>query len=218
MNKNNNKIKRYPPKEEKINIISHFVGFILSIIGSIILVVHAILTATIWSVVSFSIFGLTLILLYLISTIYHSTKDDNLRKKMRILDHCSIFLLIAGTYTPFSLLSLHGKTGWIIFGTVWSLALIGIVLKIFFTGKYNFLSTLMYILMGWVIVLAIKPLIKNLPPEGVILLFAGGISYTLGGILYGIKKIKFNHAIFHFFVLIGSLSHYFAMFFVTLAK
>ena len=135
---------------------------------------------------------------------------------MNIIDHVSIYVLIAGTYTPFTLVTLKGAIGWVIFGISWGLALMGIILKLFFTGKYDLISTIMYVFMGWVIVFAIKPLIHHLPLEGLLWLFAGGISYTIGAILYSINKIKFNHAIFHVLVLIGSFCHFVSVFFYVL--
>ena len=209
-------IKYYSPIEEKINIISHAIGFILSIVALVLLVTHANLHGDVWHIVSFSIFGASLIILYAASTFYHSAKKSELRNRLKIIDHASIYVLIAGTYTPFTLVTLNGTIGWVIFGTSWGLALTGIILKLFFTGKYNLISTIMYVLMGWVIVFAIKPLINNLPFEGLLWLFAGGISYTIGAILYSIKKIKFNHAIFHMFVLMGSFCHFMSVFFYVL--
>ncbi len=209
-------IKYYSPIEEKINIISHAVGFILSIAALVFLVMHANLHGDVWHIVSFGIFGASLIILYAASTFYHSAKKPELRIRLKIIDHSSIYVLIAGTYTPFTLVTLHGTIGWVIFGASWGLALTGIILKLFFTGKYNFISTIMYVSMGWVIVFAIKPLINNLPLEGLLWLFAGGISYTIGAILYSIKRIKFNHAIFHMFVLIGSFCHFMSVFFYVL--
>lgn len=209
-------IKYYSPIEEKINIISHAIGFILSIVAFVLLVMHANLHGDVWYIVSFSIFGASLIILYAASTFYHSAKKSELRNRLKIIDHASIYVLIAGTYTPFTLVTLNGTIGWVIFGTSWGLALTGIILKLFFTGKYNLISTIMYVLMGWVIVFAIKPLINNLPLEGLLWLFAGGISYTIGAILYSIKKIKFNHAIFHMFVLMGSFCHFMSVFFYVL--
>lgn len=209
-------IKYYSPIEEKINIISHAIGFILSIVALVLLVTHANLHGDVWHIVSFSIFGASLIILYAASTFYHSAKKSELRNRLKIIDHASIYVLIAGTYTPFTLVTLNGTIGWVIFGTSWGLALTGIILKLFFTGKYNLISTIMYVLMGWVIVFAIKPLINNLPFEGLLWLFAGGISYTIGAILYSIKKIKFSHAIFHMFVLIGSFCHFMSVFFYVL--
>ncbi len=209
-------IKYYSPIEEKINIISHATGFILSIVAFVLLVTHANLHGDVWHIVSFSIFGASLIILYAASTFYHSAKKSELRNRLKIIDHASIYVLIAGTYTPFTLVTLKGTIGWVIFGTSWGLALTGIILKLFFAGKYNLISTIMYVLMGWVIVFAIKPLINNLPLEGLLWLFAGGISYTIGAILYSIKKIKFNHAIFHMFVLIGSFCYFMSVFFYVL--
>jgi len=210
------RIKYYSPIEEKINIISHAIGFILSIVAFVLLVTHANLHGDVWHIVSFSIFGASLIILYAASTFYHSAKKPELRNRLKIIDHASIYILIAGTYTPFTLVTLNGTIGWVIFGTSWGLALTGIILKLFFTGKYNLISTIMYVLMGWVIVFAIKPLINNLPLEGLLWLIAGGISYTIGAILYSIKKIKFNHAIFHMFVLLGSFCHFMSVFFYVL--
>ena len=209
-------IKYYSPIEEKINIISHAVGFILSIVALLLLVRHATQHGDVWHIVSFSIFGASLIILYAASTFYHSTKKSELRNSLNIIDHASIYILIAGTYTPFTLVTLKGTIGWVIFGISWGLALTGIILKLFFTGKYNLMSTIMYVLIGWVIVFAIKPLINNLPLEGLLWLLAGGISYTIGAILYGVKKIKFNHAIFHMFVLMGSFCHFMSVFFYVL--
>lgn len=209
-------IEYYSPIEEKINIISHTTGFILSIVAFVLLVMHASLHGDVWQIVSFSIFGASLIILYGASTLYHSAKNPLLRNKLNIIDHASIYVLIAGTYTPFTLVTLKGTIGWVIFGISWGLALTGIILKLFFTGKYDLISTIMYVFMGWVIVFAIKPLIHHLPLEGLLWLFAGGISYTIGAILYSIKKIKFNHAVFHILVLIGSFCHFVSVFFYVL--
>jgi len=208
--------KYYSPIEEKINIISHAVGFILSIVALVLLVRHATLHGDVWHIVSFSIFGASLILLYAASTFYHSARKSEVRNRLKIIDHASIYALIAGTYTPFTLVTLKGTIGWVIFGASWGLALTGIILKLFFTGKYDLISTIMYVFMGWIIVFAIKPLINNLPLEGLLWLIAGGVSYTIGAILYSIKKIKFNHAIFHMFVLIGSFCHFMSVFFYVL--
>ncbi len=209
-------IKYYSPIEESINIISHAIGLMLSIVALVFLVRHANLYGNVWHVVSFSIFGASLISLYAASTFYHSAKKPELRRKLRIFDHATIYVLIAGTYTPFTLVTLNGSTGWVIFGVSWGLAFTGIILKLFFTGKYNLISTLMYVFMGWIIVFAIKPLIENLSSDGLFWLVAGGMAYTTGAILYSIKKIKFNHAIFHLFVLIGSFCHFVAVYFYIL--
>jgi len=212
----NKEIKYYSPTEEKINIISHAIGFVLGIVGLVLLVLRASQYGDAMHIVSVGIFGASLITLYAASTIYHSAKKPELREKLRVLDHTSIYVLIAGSYTPFSLVILYDTIGWVIFGFAWGLAFTGIILKLFFTGKYNLLSTILYVFMGWIIIFAIKPLIHNLPHEGLIWLLSGGISYTVGAILYSIKKIKFNHAIFHIFVLIGSFCHYVSVFFYVL--
>ncbi len=208
--------KYYSPIEENINITSHAIGFILSMVALVLLVRHATQHGDVWHIVSFSIFGASLIILYAASTFYHSAKKSELRNRLNIIDHASIYVLIAGTYTPFTLVTLKGTIGWVIFGISWGLALTGIVLKLFFTGKYNLMSTIMYVLMGWVIVFAIKPLVNNLPLAGLLWLVAGGIAYTMGAILYGIKKIEFNHAIFHMFVLTGSFCHFMSVYFYVL--
>ena len=215
--KNIEAVKYYSPIEERINIVSHAIGFILSIVALVLLVRHASLHGNVWHIVSFSVFGASLIILYATSTVYHSVKQPELRSRLRIMDHASIYVLIAGTYTPFTLVTLNGSTGWVIFGVSWGLALSGIILKLFFTGKYKLISTLMYVFMGWIIVFAIKPLINNLSSDGLFWLVTGGMAYTIGAILYSIKKIKFNHAIFHVFVLMGSFCHFVSVFFYVLS-
>lgn len=210
------KITYYDPKEEKLNVISHFVGLILSVIALVLLVTNASLYGSSWHIVSFSIYGASLIVLYSASTLYHYTQSPNLRKKLNVFDHAAIYVLIAGTYTPFALVVLPGWVGWAIFGVSWALAIFGIIFKLYYTGKYDKISTIAYVLMGWLIVFAIKPLIHNLPFEGLIWLLAGGLFYTVGAILYSIKSLKYNHAIFHIFVLLGSFSHFMSVFFYVL--
>ena len=205
-------IKFYSPLEEKINVTTHAAGLVLSVIVLVLLVTRAIRQGNIWHIVSFSIFGVSLCVLYAASTFYHNSKEPELRSKLRVFDHASIYVLIAGTYTPYTIVTLNGLTGWVIFGISWGLAISGIILKLFFTGKYDFISTLMYVFMGWIIIFAIKPLLINLSSDGIFWLIAGGISYTLGAVIYSIKKIKFNHAIFHIFVLIGSGCHFLSIY------
>ena len=209
-------VKYYSPMEEKINIASHAIGFLLSIVALFLLVRHALFNGGVLHIVSFSIYGVSLIVLYASSTFYHSAKKPKLRNKLRVFDHASIYILIAGTYTPYALITLNGELGWILFGLSWGIASIGVVLKLFFTGKYKLISTLMYIFMGWMIVFFIDPLIDALSSDGLIWLVVGGISYTVGAIIYSIKKIQFNHAIFHIFVLVGSFSHFASVFFHVL--
>lgn len=205
--------KFYSPKEEKWNVISHAFGLALSIIAAYFLVVRASGFANIKMTISFVVFGVSLILLYAASTFYHNAKDPALRFKLKILDHIGIFILIAGTYTPFALVTLGGSIGWIILSVAWGIAFLGTILKIFFTGRFKVLSTLMYVGMGWIIIFAIKPLIENLSSGGLWWLFAGGFFYTLGAILYSISRINYNHAWFHLFVLLGSFCHFMAIFF-----
>jgi len=209
-------VKFYSPLEEGINIVSHAIGLVLSVVALILLLRHANLHGNIWHVVSFAIFGVSLICLYAASTFYHSSRKPELRRRLRIIDHATIYILIAGTYTPFTLITLSGSIGWVIFGVSWGLAIAGIILKLFFTGKYNLVSTLMYVFMGWIIVFAVKPLINNLSSDGLFWLVAGGMAYTTGAILYSIKIVKFNHAIFHIFVLIGSFCHFISVYFHVL--
>ena len=209
-------VKFYPPLEEKINIYSHALGFLLSLVATVLLVNHAMTDGTVWHVVSFSIFGASLVVLFAASAIYHSATQPAARSRLRIVDHATIYILIAGTYTPFTLVTLNGSIGWIIFSVSWAMALAGIILKLFFTGRFKLLSTLMYVFMGWMIVFAIKPLMADLPAAGLQWLVGGGIAYTVGAVLYSIKKIKFNHAIFHLFVLLGAFCHFMAVYFYVL--
>ena len=204
-------ITRYSQLEEKWNIITHGFGLALSIAGLPFLIIKAIDFDGFWQPASLYIFGLSMIILYAASTFYHAAKEA--RRRLNIFDHAAIFVLIAGTYTPFTIIVLDGVTGWVLFGLTWGFALTGIFLKLFFTGKYDKLSTVMYVLMGWQIVFAFKPLMNNLPSTGLDLLILGGIFYTGGAILYSIKKLPFNHAIFHVFVVLGTISHFFTVIF-----
>lgn len=215
MNKNTT-CSYYPPLEEKLNIISHGFGFALSVIGLILLISRASEFGEVTHLVSFSIFGASMIFLYAASTFYHSAKSEKWRYRLNIVDHAAIYVLIAGTYTPFALVTLTGTIGWSIFGLVWAMAITGVILKLFYTGRYNTLSTIMYVVMGWIIVFVVKPLLENLDPAGVLWLVAGGISYTIGAVIFSIDRIKFNHAIFHIFVLFGSFSHFLSIYFYVL--
>ncbi len=209
-------VKYYSPLEEGINIGSHAIGFLLSIAATALLVIYASLDGTVWHIVSFSIYGTSLMIVFAASTIYHNAKTPTLRKRLRVFDHAAIYVLIAGTYTPFTLVTLNGTVGWVLFGITWGMALTGIVLKLFYTGRFKILSTSMYVLMGWLIIFAIKPLMENLASAGLSWLVAGGVAYTVGAILYSIKKIKMNHAIFHVFVLLGAACQFMAVFFYVL--
>lgn len=202
----------YPQEEERLNILTHGLGLFLSIAALPLLIVRAAQYGTAWHVVSCSVYGASMIILYGASTLYHSAKTDKWRRRLNILDHAAIFVLIAGTYTPFVLVTLNGAVGWTIFGVVWGIAIAGVILKLFFTGRFDRESTILYVAMGWIIVIVFKPLIENFPLGGLIWLLAGGLSYTIGAVLYQRKSIRFNHAIFHVFVLIGSACHFVAVY------
>lgn len=206
------KIHFYSKKEEVLNVLTHAFGIALSVLGLILLIQKSIPHSNPVYFASALVFGISLVLLYTASTVYHSTSEKRWRYRLNILDHSAIYILIAGTYTPFSLITLSGTIGWIIFSVVWSIALIGVSLKLFLTGKFKVISTIMYVLMGWIIIFAIQPLLENLPSGGLFWLFAGGAFYTLGAVLFLIEKLKFNHAIFHVFVLAGSFSHFMAIY------
>ena len=199
---------KYSKKEEKLNVLTHAFGLIMSIVGLPFLLLKSLQYNGFWQPLSIVIFGVSLIVLYAASTFYHASKDSKLRRKLNIFDHAAIYFLIAGTYSPFTIIILDGSLGWLIFSCTWVFAFVGIVLKFFFTGRYDKLSTAMYILMGWQIILVIKPLMNAFSINGLQFLFAGGVFYTVGALLYSSKKITYNHAIFHVFVLLGSTSHF----------
>jgi len=201
----------YSPTEEKINIYTHAFGFVLSCITLFLFCFRESVTTTYR--ISTIIFGISLCILYLASTIYHKATEISKRRKLQVFDHAAIYILIAGTYTPFTLVTLEGSTGNLILGISWGVAAIGVCLKLFFTGRFDILSTIMYVAMGWLIVFAYTPLLENLHPKGIQWLFGGGIAYTVGAVLYSIKKIPYNHAIFHVFVLIGSFCHFMSIYF-----
>ncbi len=208
----------YTVAEEIANSITHGIGTGLSVAGAAILIALAAKQGDVWRIVSFSIYGASLIILYLASTLYHSFRKPELKRIFKIIDHSAIYLLIAGTYTPFMLISLRGAWGWSLFGIIWGLAFLGILFKAFFIGRFKKLSLLVYLLMGWLCVIAFKQMLANVPHGGLVLLIAGGLFYTSGVIFYGWHKLKYNHAIWHLFVLGGSLCHYFAIFFYLLPK
>jgi hemolysin III len=208
----------YAPTEELFNIVSHAIGLLFGIAGFILLVVRAATYGDAWHVVSFAVFGGSMIALYAASTLYHSSRNELRRARMRKLDHSAIYLLIAGTYTPFTLVTLQGPVGWTLFGITWGMAAVGITAKLFFTGRFDLLSTLMYVFMGWVIVFAIGPLIDAFAGHGMSWLVAGGIAYSLGAIFYSIRRLPYGHAIFHVLVLGGSICHFVAVYFFVLPK
>lgn len=200
--------------EEIMNVVSHGIGILLSIIGLVILIMTARESGNTWHTVAFSIYGATLILLYLASTLYHGCPEGKAKRILKICDHSAIFLLIAGSYTPLTILVLRGKLGWTLFSIVWFIALAGIIFKIFFIKKFKSLSTILYIAMGWLVIFAIKPLYLALNTQSIVFLVLGGLLYTIGTIFYSSKKLKYNHAIWHLFVLGGSVCHFFTIFYI----
>lgn len=198
-------------KEEILNSILHGIGALLAIAALVISVVFAALKGTVWHVVSFSIYGATFFIMYMNSTLYHALTNKKAKKVFEIFDHGSIYIFIAGTYTPFTLTILRESKGWIIFYTVWIVAVIGVILKIFFVKKFVILSTLIYIIMGWLIVIDFEYLKLNFNRNGLYFLVAGGLLYTIGTVFYVITKYKYFHGIWHFFVLCGSVTHFFSI-------
>lgn len=193
--------------EEIANSLTHAVGLIASIAGTAILVVLSALNGTARHIVGSAIFGATLVLLYTASTLYHSVRSQRVKARLRVMDHCAIYLLIAGTYTPFTLVGLRGGWGWSLFGVVWGLAVAGLVFKLFTTGRFARLSTAVYLAMGWLGLIAAVPLAQRLSPVTLAWLVAGGIAYTAGTPFYHNRRIRYAHAVWHLFVLAGSVCH-----------
>ncbi len=203
--------KPYSWQEELANSVTHGIGTGLSIAGLIILVVLAVKQGSVWHVVSFSIYGSSLILLYLASTLYHSFQKPRLKHVFRVLDHSAIYVLIAGTYTPFMLVSLRGPWGWSLFSVVWGLAVAGILFKSLFISRFERLSLVVYLLMGWLGLIAARQMWMEIPTGGLIWLVAGGVFYSLGVIFYQWRLFPYHHAVWHLFVLAGSICHYFSV-------
>ncbi len=198
-------------KGEKFNSISHLIGAALALAGFAVLVVSASLKGDPWRIVSFSVYGVTLFALYFFSTLYHSLSGKT-KELFQKIDHTAIYLLIAGTYTPFTLVTMRGGWGWTIFGIVWGLAAAGIIQELALTTKHRILSVVIYLVMGWVVVIAFRPLMSVLPVWGMGWLVAGGLFYTIGVVFYTLDaRIPYGHGIFHLFVLAGSVSHYIAI-------
>jgi len=197
--------------EELANSITHGIGLALSVVGLGFLVALSILRGNAWHIAGCTTFGITLVLLYCASTMYHLFRTHRLQRILKILDHSAIYLLIAGTYTPFTLVNLRGFWGWTLFGLVWGLSVFGILWKLFHIDRFKIVSTMLYIVMGWLVVIAIKPLFVAIPLTGIVWLAAGGMFYTLGVFFFAFKRVPYNHAIWHLFVLAGSICHYFAV-------
>ncbi len=203
--------KLYKTSEEIVHGITHGIGILFALAGMIILLYFAIMHGTFRHIISCTIYGVSLILLYTTSTLYHSIQRPKTKKILRQLDHTSIYILIAGSYTPFTLVNLRGIWGWTLFSIVWGLAFAGIIMQLSPLRKWKIIRMLIYIVMGWIAITAIKPLLFSLPLNAFILIVAGGIIYTSGIVFYLWRRIPFNHAIWHVFVLAGSIMHYFAV-------
>ncbi|GKX64785.1 PAQR family membrane homeostasis protein TrhA [Inconstantimicrobium mannanitabidum] len=201
----------YTKGEEIANAITHGVGTALAIAALVILIIASTMRGTAWHVVSFIIYGVTQFILYLESTLYHSITNKKAKRVFRKFDHMSIFILIAGTYTPFCLTILRGAIGWTIFGIVWACAVVGIIIKSFKTGKYEKLSVALYIAMGWIIIIAILPLYRQMTWWGLTTLVLGGVAYTAGTYVFSRDDLNYNHGVWHLFVLAGSALHFVAV-------
>ena len=201
----------FSPQQEIWNSITHGLGALLSIAALVILIVTAVRNGNAWHVVSFTIFGSTLVILYMASTIYHALLPRSAKNVFERLDHSGIFLLIAGTYTPFLLTNMRGVWGWTLFGIIWGLAIAGIVFKSIYLNKYRKLSVAVYVMMGWLFVIALKPMLQSVPAVSLKYLLIGGIFYTSGVLFYAWRKWFYHHAVWHLFVLAGSIFHFFSV-------
>lgn len=199
------------PFEEKLNALTHGIGAVLGIAALVLLILFN-TYKTPWSLFSVIVYGISIITLFTASTLYHSVNKENQKHVFRIIDHISIYILIAGTYTPVCLITLDQSSGWFMFWVVWGIALFGVFLKLFFTGKFEIFSTVLYLVMGWLIVFDFSYLSENTGDNGILFLFAGGLAYTVGIVFYAIEKIPFNHVIWHLFVLAGAIFHFFMIF------
>ncbi|MFI8494310.1 hemolysin III family protein [Peribacillus butanolivorans] len=203
----------YTKKEEVVNAITHGVGVLLSIAALVFLIIFSVQKGSAWHVVISVIYGVSMLLLYVSSTLVHSFPAGKTKDLFEIFDHSAIYLFIAGTYTPIMLLVIQGTLGWTLLGIVWGVAVIGVVFKAFFVKKFLFLSTILYIAMGWLIVIAWSPLSAAMPSTGIQLLVAGGLLYTFGAVFYVWRGFPYHHAVWHLFVLAGSVAHFFAVLF-----
>ena len=194
-------------REELASTVTHAVGVLASVTGAVLLIVLAARRSDARAVVGASIFGASLILLYLASTCYHAVRSPRAKARLKVLDHCAIYLLIAGTYTPFMIGALRGGWGWSLFGVIWGLAAAGVGFKLLFTGRFQLVSTLIYVAMGWLVLIAIRPMIVQLSPATLVWLVAGGVAYTAGTPLYHARRVRYSHAMWHILVMAGSACH-----------
>lgn len=209
---NQHKLRKEHAREELASALTHGLGATAALAGGAILITLAALHGDAWQLGASIVFGVALLLLYIASTLYHAIQHPVVKGRLKVFDHCAIYVLIAGTYTPFTLIGLRGSVGWWLFALIWSLALAGVVFKLFYTGRFKKLSTLIYVAMGWLILVAAKPLFAALDAWTLGWLMAGGLFYTLGTIFYHRPSMRYSHAIWHLFVLAGSISHYAAVF------
>jgi hemolysin III len=198
-------------REEIVNALTHGIGAVIALAAGAVLITLAAVYGDMWQLAGAIVFGATLLLLYLASTLYHAIPHPIAKLRLKVFDHCAIYLLIAGTYTPFTLIGLRDDGGWLLFGVIWTLALAGIVFKLFFTGRFKLVSTLIYVAMGWIALLAIGPMLRQLPPVTLGWLFAGGVAYTVGALFYMSRRLRYAHAIWHLFVIAGSVCHFVAV-------
>ena len=208
----------YSFAEELAHAITHGAGLLASVVGLVVLIVFASLRGTAWHVVGTSLYGTTLVLLYAASTLYHALPSSRAKRVFQVLDHAAIYLLIAGTYTPFTLVNLRGPWGWTLFGMVWGLAALGIVLEAVAQQRVRALSVVLYLGLGWLVAIAVKPLLAAVAPGGLILLLLGGLAYSGGVGFYGWRRLPYHHAVWHVFVLAGSVCHYFAVLFYVIPR
>ncbi|MFK8014113.1 MAG: hemolysin III family protein [Gammaproteobacteria bacterium] len=201
----------YSAGEEFAHALSHGVGALLSALGLVWMLAVSISVADPWRIVASSVYGASMITLFLASTLYHSARGETRRRKLKLFDHCAIYLLIAGTYTPFMLVAMRTQTGWWLFGAVWTLALVGVLSKLFFGHRFPKLSLFSYLLMGWLVILAGPQIAAAIGGGGMKWLVAGGVCYTIGAVFYAVKRIAFNHVIWHLFVLAGGACHFLAV-------
>ncbi|MGM0640719.1 MAG: PAQR family membrane homeostasis protein TrhA [Thermotogota bacterium] len=209
-------IERYTKGEEIANTIIHGIGILISVAALVLMVVFSALKGTAWHIVGSTVFGISLIIMYTFSTLYHGVTNKRAKDILEILDHSAIYFLIAGTYTPFTLVTLRGPMGWSLFGIIWGLTIVGVFFKMYFVKKFMFISTLIYIGMGWIVVIGWNQLVENLPYWGIFWLVLGGILYTAGTIFYMWRSMKYHHALWHIFVLAGSISHVFSVLFYVI--
>lgn len=206
----------YTRGEELANSITHGIGWALAVAGSVLLIVFSTLAGDPWLIVSCTIFGVGLVLLYTNSTMYHSLRPVTAKRVFKILDHSAIYFLIAATYTPYTLVTIRGTWGWGLFSIVWSGFILGTIFKVFFSSRFKWMSIAIYVSLGWCVLLAIRPIMENLASGGLILLLAGGIAYSIGALVYAKKGIRYSHSVWHVYVLIGSMFHFASVFFYVI--